>query len=197
MSQATKPTKPSHFELIVNEVYNPIMGYPPEIHIHIHPEGEPPQAVLSTPPVQKTPRRTRAERRPAANIKDSVAQTWWRREMYSVFEDGYPLWEKLHGSERAESVDMAVEFEGPEMDFLRILKRAKGAFLAGFSIGLNAEKQAKKVKEKGEVYSENHPESRDNVLEYCADLMDAMPVGQERKSQLKADILTQEISLAS
>lgn len=172
------------------------MGYPPEIHIHIHPEGESPQSVLS-PPVDRMPRKAPVEKRRATNIKDSMARTWYRREMHKVFQDGYPVWEKLQGSKRAGSVDMGVEDEGPEMDFLRILKRANGAFQAGYAMGLKAEKQAKVIKEKAIESTSRHPEAIDNILEFSADLMDAMPVGQERRSELKARILTQEMPLAS
>lgn len=96
-----------------------------------------------------------------------------------------------------ERVDMSVEVEGPEMEYLRILRRLKKAFQAGYGMGLNSEQIAKVTKEKAKQFSARNPESADNVLEFSADLMDVMPVGIERKSQLKAYILTEEMPLAS
>lgn len=153
---------------------------------------------LTSPDKRRVVKRKGKEKRRTTNIKDAIAQTWYRREMETITNSGLPVYLQQKGSTAEESVDMNVEYEGPFMDYMRILSKARKAFSTGFGMHITAERMTKILKEKATDRWSRNPDAKDQVLEFTASLLDAMPeVSDNHRAQLKAYILTEVLPIAS
>ena len=176
-----------------------------EIHVHIHinegvglADADQPQVLLQAPePKIKTKGKSKSRETRPTDIKDAIGKTWYRRDIQRSYTDGFPAWMHLEGTRPSERADMGVEFEGAELEFINVVgKRARRGFDSGFARNLKAERMTRILKEEAKIIGGT--DHLDEALQYTADFLNFMPrVSDERRAELKAIVLNQELPLAS